>query len=257
MQSSFSNEFLNSPSGVGGMNIQLTNAGKRFNRDWIFRRLNYTFRQGISYAITGPNGSGKSTLLQTVAGAIAPSEGSVEYLYKTEDSRDKTQETRFKVQDSGHEEQLETGNRQLTTHHSPLTTENIYNYIAIVAPYLEVIEEMTAVEFLQFHNSFKPILTTISINQILEIVGLKTATHKQIRYFSSGMKQRIKLAQAIFSDVPVLLLDEPCTNLDASGYDLYHQLINDYCKNKLIIVSSNDVNEYDFCAEKLSILDYK
>lgn len=245
MQSSFSNEFLNSPSGVGDMNIQLNNAGKRFNRDWIFRRLNYTFRQGSSYAITGPNGSGKSTLLQTIAGAIAPSEGTVGYLYMT-------QETRDKVQDSSCREQLE-----LTSHHSPLTSENIYNYIAIVAPYLEVIEEMTASEFLHFHKSFKPILSTISITQILEIVGLKIAAHKQIRYFSSGMKQRIKLAQAIFSDVPVLLLDEPCTNLDSHGYDLYHQLINDYCKNKLIIVSSNDVNEYDFCAEKLSILDYK
>ena len=196
MQSSFSNEFLNSPSGVGGMNIQLTNAGKRFNRDWIFRCLNYTFREGSSYAITGPNGSGKSTLLQTVAGAIAPSEGSVEYLCKAQDSRDKTRETRLKVQNS------ETGNRQLTTHPSPLTTENIYNHIAIVAPYLEVIEEMTASEFLHFHNSFKPILSTISITQILEIVGLKIAAHKQIRYFSSGMKQRIKLAQPFFPTYP-------------------------------------------------------
>jgi ABC-type multidrug transport system ATPase subunit len=271
MQSPFSNEFSNSPSEVGGMHIQLTSAGKRFNRDWIFRRLNYTFQQGVSYAVTGPNGSGKSTLLQTIAGAIAPSEGAVEYLNKTQDLRDKAQETiskeqeskkteqetRFKEQDLRNKEKPETGNRKPETSRSPLTTENIYNHIAIVAPYLEVIEEMTAAEFLHFHNSFKPILSTISINQVLEIVGLKMAADKQIRYFSSGMKQRIKLAQAIFSDVPVLLLDEPCTNLDSHGYDLYHQLINDYCKNKLIIVSSNDVNEYDFCAEKLSILDYK
>jgi ABC-type multidrug transport system ATPase subunit len=120
-----------------------------------------------------------------------------------------------------------------------------------------VIEEMTAIEFLHFHSSFKPLLSTISINQILEIVGLKLAAHKQIRYYSSGMKQRIKLAQAIFSDVPVLLFDEPCTNLDASGYALYHRLVNDFCKNKLVIVSSNDINEYDFCEEKLNILDYK
>lgn len=80
---------------------------------------------------------------------------------------------------------------------------------------------------------------------------------KQIRYFSSGMKQRLKLAQAVFSDVPVLLLDEPCTNLDASGYQLYHDLINTYCGWKLIIVSSNDALEMDFCLEKLNILDFK
>ena len=71
------------------------------------------------------------------------------------------------------------------------------------------------------------------------------------------MKQRIKLAQAIFSDVPVLLLDEPCTNLDTTGYQLYHQLINNYCGNKLIIVSSNDAQETDFCTERLNILDFK
>ncbi|MDE3143106.1 MAG: ABC transporter ATP-binding protein, partial [Bacteroidota bacterium] len=72
-----------------------------------------------------------------------------------------------------------------------------------------------------------------------------------------GMKQRIKLAQAVFSDANILLLDEPCTNLDATGYALYHQLIKNYCSDKLIIVSSNDENEMDFCEEKISIMDYK
>lgn len=231
------------------MNIQLTNTGKRFNRDWIFRRLNYTFHQGISYAITGPNGSGKSTLLQTIAGAIAPTEGTVEYFNKEQVIAD----DQLAIGNT----QQATRNTQFSPHHSSLTTENIYNQIAIVAPYLEVIEEMTATEFLQFHASFKPFFSNISIYQILEIVGLKPAAHKQIRYYSSGMKQRIKLAQAIFSDVPVLLLDEPCTNLDSAGYQLYHQLIYDYCKSKLIIVSSNDINEFDFCDQQLSILDYK
>ena len=116
---------------------------------------------------------------------------------------------------------------------------------------------MTATEFLQFHASFKQLIPTITIPQILEIIGLQTATDKQIRFYSSGMKQRIKLAQAVFSNVPVLLLDEPCTNLDTAGYVLYHQLIKDYCADKLIIVSSNDLNEYDFCTEKLNILDWK
>ena len=219
------------------MKIILQDAGKRFNRDWIFRHLNFTFQSAISYAITGPNGSGKSTLLQTIAGAIAHSEGTVEYRITNQESTIR--------------------HLPLTAHDTKLEPENIYNHIAIVAPYLEVIEEMTATEFLQFHSSFKPLLSTISINEILKIVGLKQAAHKQIRFFSSGMKQRIKLAQAIFSDVNILLLDEPCTNLDTTGYALYHHLINNYCKNKLIIVSSNDINEYDFCEEKISIMDYK
>jgi ABC-type multidrug transport system ATPase subunit len=86
---------------------------------------------------------------------------------------------------------------------------------------------------------------------------LENAVNKQIRNYSSGMRQRVKLAQSIFSDVPVVLLDEPCTNLDAAGIQLYHQLINEYCKNRMVIVSSNDEVEYRFCNEKLNINDYK
>jgi ABC-type multidrug transport system ATPase subunit len=86
---------------------------------------------------------------------------------------------------------------------------------------------------------------------------LDKAAQKQIRNYSSGMRQRIKLAQAIFSNTQVLLLDEPCTNLDATGYELYHKLIKEYCNGRLIIVSSNDVQEYSFCKERLEILNYK
>jgi ABC-type multidrug transport system ATPase subunit len=207
------------------MNIQLSNAGKRFNRDWIFRNINYSFESGKSYAIIGPNGSGKSTLLQIIAASITVSEGAVEYTQEEE--------------------------------RSIISTEEIYKHIALTAPYLELIEEMTATEFLQFHASFKPLLPGIEINTILGIIGLERAVTKQIRFYSSGMKQRLKLAQAIFSNVSILLLDEPCTNLDASGYTLYYQLIKDFCKDKLLIVSSNDINEYNFCDERLSILDYK
>jgi ABC-type multidrug transport system ATPase subunit len=110
---------------------------------------------------------------------------------------------------------------------------------------------------LEFHHHFKPFLSTLTIDSIISIIGLDVAVHKQIRYYSSGMKQRVKLAQAIFSDVPILLLDEPCTNLDLTGIELYHQLINDYCKNRLVIVSSNDEVEYRFCRERINISDYK
>jgi ABC-type multidrug transport system ATPase subunit len=114
---------------------------------------------------------------------------------------------------------------------------------------------MTVTEFLQFHASFKPL--QLAIPEIIGIVGLEKAAQKQIRYYSSGMKQRVKLAQAIFSVAPILLLDEPCTNLDKVGYQLYHQLISQYCNNKLIIVSSNDENEMSFCSNKVNIMSYK
>jgi ABC-type multidrug transport system ATPase subunit len=205
------------------MKISLTDAGKRFNREWIFRHLNYTFEEGQSYAIIGPNGSGKSTLLQVLSGSMMLSEGNIQYA-------------------------------MLNTQYS---TENIYQQVSIGAPYMEVVEEMTLKEFLDFHHGFKPFQDGITTGKIISILELEKAANKQIRYYSSGMKQRVRLAQCIFSDTQIVLLDEPCTNLDAAGIELYHQLINDYCKNRLIIVSSNDEVEYRFCRHHINITEFK
>jgi ABC-type multidrug transport system ATPase subunit len=120
-----------------------------------------------------------------------------------------------------------------------------------------VIEEMTLQEFLRFHNQFKPFLPSLTTNDIIKEISLENAATKQIRYYSSGMKQRVKLAQAIFSETGMVLLDEPCSNLDAKGIELYHSLIQNYCKDRLVIVCSNDKVEYSFCNEVISILDYK
>jgi ABC-type multidrug transport system ATPase subunit len=204
------------------MKIRLTNVGKRFNREWIFRHLNFEFHSQTSYAITGPNGSGKSTLLQIIAGATTFNEGGIEYFANK------------KIED-----------------------EKVYTKISVAAPYLELVEEMTLMEFLQFHSALKNWLPGIGSKKIIAILGLEEAAQKQVRYFSSGMKQRVKLAQAIFSDVPVVLLDEPCTNLDEEGIALYKSLVHDHCKDRLLIVSSNDIQEYDFCEERIDIKNYK
>ncbi len=206
------------------MHILLQNASKRFNRETIFKNLHYHFLENKCYAITGPNGSGKSTLLQVLSGNMQLSQGKC--LWFLGDDK-------------------------------PVDADSVYKHIALAAPYLELVEEMTAEEFLKFHFKFKPMLATVTIAAILEILGLKDSAQKQIRLFSSGMKQRLKLVQAIFADVPVLLLDEPCTNLDDSGFALYNHLIKTYCTNRLIIVSSNDPNEYDFCEERINITDHK
>ena len=206
------------------MKISLTNAGKRFNREWIFRHFSYSFQSGTSYAITGPNGSGKSTLLQAIAGSLELSEGSLSY----EDENNR-----------------------------PLDSNGLQEQLAFAAPYLEVIEEFNPVELLDFHRAFKPLLPGMDAKSVLQEVGLWQHAHKQIRYFSSGMKQRVKLAQAFFSDVPVLLLDEPCTNLDADGIALYHKLIGTYTRDRVLVISSNDAQESGFCREQLSILSFK
>lgn len=138
-----------------------------------------------------------------------------------------------------------------------IADEKVYKEVSVCAPYLEVIEEMTLSEFLQFHSSFKPFLPGVSMTDIIEVIGLEKAVNKQIRYYSSGMKQRVKLAQCIFSDTSLVLLDEPCTNLDAAGIELYHRLITTYCKNRMVVVSSNDEVEYSFCKAVINISDYK
>ena len=205
------------------MTISLSDTGKRFNRDWIFRHFTYTFESGSSYAITGPNGSGKSTLLQVISGALHFNEGNIQY----------------------------------STPDKQLSIEEIYKHVAICAPYLEVVEEMTLTEFLSFHQNFKSLLPGITIDQIILLLGLKGAADKQIRYYSSGMKQRVKLAQCIFSDAAIVLLDEPCTNLDSNGIELYHDLIHKYCRDRIVIVSSNDKVEYDFCSSSINIQNFK
>lgn len=205
------------------MKIELQKAGKRFNREWIFRNATLQFTSANAYAITGPNGSGKSTLLQAIGGMLQVSEGAIQYAM---------------------------GNGQMAI-------EEAYRRISFCAPYLEVIEEMTLMEFLDFHNQFKPFFPPFTSKKIIAEIGLEAAANKQIRYYSSGMKQRVKLAQAIFSNTAIILLDEPCSNLDEKGIALYHSLINNYCKDRLVIVCSNDEVEYRFCNEVISILQYK
>lgn len=206
------------------MTISLNQVGKRYNYDWIFRRFSFTFTGTGHYAILGANGSGKSTLLQIISGHHHHSEGSIEY-----------QSAEGKV----------------------LPQDQFFRHSAIVAPYLELVEEFTLEECFGFHLHFKSFLPGLTSKEIARTVGLEKAWHKQVRNFSSGMKQRARLALAIFSDVPVLLLDEPCTNLDADGVSLYQQLISKYCSNRLVIVSSNEEAEYGFCKERIHITDYK
>jgi ABC-type multidrug transport system ATPase subunit len=205
------------------MRIKLSGAGKRFNREWIFRNADLEFLSGVSYAITGPNGSGKSTLLQSIAGMLHLSEGSISYANSD----------------------------------SIIPPDKAFQHISFCAPYLEVIEEMTLVEFLEFHFQFKNFLEGMNKERVIEAIGLEAAAYKQIRYYSSGMKQRVKLAQSIFTNTPAVLLDEPCSNLDIQGIELYHSLIQKYCKDRLVIVCSNDEVEYSFCEERIPITRFK
>ena len=205
------------------MKIFLDKVGKRYNYEWVFKAISFQFHSGTSYAILGANGSGKSTLLQIIAGNLSPSEGKVNY----------------------------------TLHEKKIEVENIFRSTGFSAPYLELIEEFSLEEMISFHEKFKPFSPVLSKNKVMEILGMEKSKGKMLKNFSSGMKQRVKLALAILSDVPVVLLDEPATNLDEQGVSWYKNLVNDFSKERLLIVCSNQLQEYDFCKEQLNLHDFK
>ena len=187
--------------------------------------MDYSFSPAKRYAILGPNGSGKSTLIKVIAGQLSSSDGHVSY-------------------DRSHADAVHI--------------DDIYQYITIAAPYVELIEEFTLSELLDFHFEFKEYLTGYDRQRIIAYLGMQEAAHKTIKYFSSGMKQRVKLAMACFSQSDILLLEEPTSNLDAEGERWYLDLISQtMLPNRLLIIGSNQEKEYGFCEEQMNILDYK
>ncbi len=205
------------------MKISLNNISKRYLKEWIFKDITYTFESGQSYALLGNNGSGKSTLLQCIIGAVSTSKGDIYY-----------------------------------THNDVAIPESkVFEYITLATPYLELIEEFTTIEMLNFQRKFKPFFNIYTNENILEIVGLSAAANKQIANFSSGMKQRLKLAIAFFCNAELLALDEPTSNLDQDGITIYNKLIKDFTFNRTIIIASNDKQEYATCEKLLHLSQFK
>lgn len=206
------------------MNITLHNLGRRFNQEWIFRHIDYTFSSNQKYAILGPNGSGKSTFIKVLTGQLAPSEGILEFSLDSDS----------------------------------ISIEDVYRYTSIAAPYIELIEEFTLNELLDFHFKFKGYLNGFDRESIVSVLGMEGSQNKEVKYFSSGMKQRVKLVLACCSDSSLLFLDEPTSNMDLEGEAWYLKLLDLTAKpNRTLIVGSNQKKEYQFCDAFISILDYK
>lgn len=203
--------------------IQIEEASKRFQYEWIFKNLNLTLQSGDRLAVTGSNGSGKSTLLKCLAGSIPLTSGKIDYY----DQQKAIPDTDW------------------------------FKHLSITAPYLELPEEFTLRELLEFHFKFKSPKNHLGIPEILDILYLNNHQNKLVSQFSSGMKQRVKLGLAIFSDVSLVFLDEPTTNLDKKGVQWYLELVENYTENQIVLVCSNDPREYEFCTKKLILEDYK
>jgi len=199
--------------------IQLENCEKTFGQQTLFAGLNYSFEQPQSYALLGPNGTGKSTLLGILYGYISATAGKVLW-------------------------QLDNKN---------IDREEVYKYTSFTSPYLELPEELTASEIWDFHFALKQTIIPITKKEALQICKLDSSANKQIKNFSSGMKSRLKLALAVFSNSHVLLLDEPCTNMDKEGIATYHYLLDNYLQNRMLIIASNVADEYERCGNKIEV----
>lgn len=210
------------------VSIQLNNLGKKFNKEWIFRNLSYNIAADQKLAILGGNGSGKSTLLQILSGFVNPNEG--EIIYKCLNSVKETS----------------------------VSVEEVRKYVSFASPYLQLTEDLTLIELINHAKLFKPFVNNFSTQEIIEQIQLPQVKQKYIKQFSSGMKQRLKLGLAILADTPLLLLDEPISNLDKEAIAWYKQLICNHSSNRTIIVCSNAIEkEYFFCDTMLDVMDYK
>lgn len=210
--------------------LMASDVGKKYRREWVFRHLNLNLtsqsastNMANSYTVVGPNGSGKSTLLQLLSGALPTTEGTLAY---TLDSK-------------------------------TVASDEWFRQVAIAAPYLELIEELTLSEMLAFHVQFKPFKANLSNEEAADRMRLSHAMDKEIKFFSSGMKQRVKLGLAFFSDVPLVILDEPTSNLDRQGAAWYHQQVRTLHPDQLLLIGSNDPAEYDFCPNMLDVMQWK
>ena len=205
------------------MEINLNGVSRKFNKEWIFKNVNANFIQENIVAVTGPNGSGKTTLLQLIAGSLLPTSGQITY----------------------------------TIQKSNIPADQIYRHIALVAPALGLPDDFTLKEFLDFHFQFKKLKSGYSIQDLPQLFQLEKTGDKYIKNFSTGMRQRVKLGVALYADCPLLLLDEPATNLDKKGFDWYLKEIDKVLGEKMIFVCSNRTDEYAFCNTIVDIMDFK
>jgi ABC-type multidrug transport system ATPase subunit len=207
--------------------ISLNNIGKKFGSEWIFRNLSFEIEANDKLVVLGGNGSGKSTLLQIISGFVSANEGEVIFNQKS-----------------------------IGTNQQP--TFNNAGLISFASPYLQLVEDFTLQEMIDHTRLFKPFVNDLSTPEIINTIELQQAKNKYIKQFSSGMKQRLKLGLAILANTPLLLLDEPISNLDKNAIEWYQKLISTHSNNRTIIVCSNAIkDEYVFCTKELNVLEYK
>ncbi|MFB6258268.1 MAG: ATP-binding cassette domain-containing protein [Flavobacteriales bacterium] len=189
------------------MQVFLQQASKRFEGRSILQNINFELEPGDRTLISGPNGAGKSTLLKLIAAFLRPSEGKVLHYMKE----------------------------------APIEPEKVYQYVALAAPYLQFPQDMSVQETILTWSRFRSL--KVEVSKIPSMVHLEGTEQRPLRELSSGMGQRLRLGIAFMSDTPLLLLDEPLSNIDQEGRHLYHQLLEREGPDRTILVCSNNVEQ--------------
>jgi heme exporter protein A len=195
------------------LRIVFTELAKRYDLRVVFKSVSGAAEPGEVLVLTGPNGSGKSTLMSILCGLLRPSRGSVQYLLDGEE----------------------------------LTRSEWRRHIGVVAPAMSVYEELDAMENLQFFARIRGKGDRHRCQQVLEQVGLDPRRTTPARGFSTGMLQRLKIAQALLHEPLVLMLDEPGSNLDPSGQDWLGEQVRAQAEaGRTIILATNDRREMEW-----------
>jgi ABC-type multidrug transport system ATPase subunit len=200
--------------------LVISGLGKKFNRNWVFKDIHIELKSGQFLAVSGGNGSGKSTFLQCVLGSMGST----------------------------------TGQCSLYTADHKIHEDSYAQNFSIAAPYSGIYEDFTLRETVDFHIKFKPLASGLDASGFAELIGLMNHIDKPVHQFSSGMKQRVKLGLALYSEVSVILLDEPCSHLDAKGIQWYKEQVSIRKENRIVLVASNNMEtETFFCQQTVQM----
>jgi ABC-type multidrug transport system ATPase subunit len=200
------------------MKLSIREVGKKFYQRWVFRGINFDLQQGELMALTGANGSGKSTLLRIVAGQLKPNEGQVRYFQQEQ----------------------------------PFPSEQIYQHVSWSGPYIDLYPDLSLREMFALHFRFKPCLLS-NVEASFDLLHLAQHADKPLRFYSSGMLQRCKVGLALFTDSPILLLDEPTSNMDTENAQRMMQLIDTYRQGRMLLLASNLEREYEAATYKIAL----
>ena len=206
------------------MRIVVENLQKNFNNHLVFQNLSFELKENQKIAFVGPNGSGKSTALLCIAGFYQPSKGKVNF-----------------IQNQNKIEELQK-----------------FSFLSIASPYLELPENFSALEIFNFQAKLKPFFNDISPEIFFQSIKLSASKNTPVKFFSSGMKQILKLGLAIFANTPILFLDEPCSNLDNNNTLIFNDIYNKYALNKTVLIGTNNhPSELALVQSSVDILKYK